>query len=103
MLGERKWKQATYLVTSCCCCRLVAMFKSFSVPWTVAHQAPLSMRFLSQEHWNGLPFPSPGELPSLGMEPASPVWQANSLPLNHLESPSHELVILQVEESGATE
>ena len=30
-------------------------------PWTVAHQAPLSMGFSRQEYWSGLPFPSPGE------------------------------------------
>ena len=30
-------------------------------PWTVAHQAPLSMGFFRQEYWNGLPFPSPGD------------------------------------------
>ena len=29
---------------------------------TVAHQAPLPMEFLRQEYWNGLPFPSPGDL-----------------------------------------
>ena len=33
----------------------------FLIPWTVAHQAPLSVGFFRQEHWNGLPFPSPGE------------------------------------------
>ena len=31
----------------------------FATPWTVAHQAPLSMGFSRQEHWNWLPFPSP--------------------------------------------
>ena len=31
--------------------------------WTVAHQASLSMGFSRQEYWNGLPFPSPGDLP----------------------------------------
>ena len=103
LVGERKWRQATSLVMSCSCCCLVAMFKSFATPWTVAHQALLSMRFLSQEHWSGLPFPSPGELPNPGIEPASSAWQANSLPLNHLESPSHELVILWVQESRAME
>jgi len=39
--------------------------------WAVAHQAPLSMEFLRQEYWNGLPFPTPGDLPDLGIEPAS--------------------------------
>ena len=31
-------------------------------PWTVAHQAPLSMGFSRQEYWIGLSFPSPGDL-----------------------------------------
>ena len=35
-------------------------------PWTVAHQAPLSMGFPRQEYWRGLPFPSPGDLPHPG-------------------------------------
>ena len=30
-----------------------------ATPWMVAHQAPQSMRFSRQEHWSGLPFPSP--------------------------------------------
>jgi len=30
------------------------------------------MRFPKQEHWSGLPFPSPGDLPDPGIEPASP-------------------------------
>ena len=40
--------------------------------WTVACQAPLSMRLPKQEYWSGLPFPSPGDLPDPGMEPTSP-------------------------------
>ena len=40
----------------------------FAAPWTVAHQAPLSMIFPRQEYWSGLPFPSPGDLPGLGIE-----------------------------------
>ena len=35
----------------------------FMTPWTVAHQAPLSVEFSRQEYWRGLPFPSPGDLP----------------------------------------
>ena len=42
-----------------------------ATPWTVACQAPLSMGFLRQEYWNGLPFLTPGDLPSSGIEPAS--------------------------------
>ena len=43
--------------------------------------------FLRQEYWNGLPFPSPGDLPNPGIESASPAWQADSLPLSYLGSP----------------
>ena len=41
----------------------------FLTLWTVAHQAPLSMGFPRQEYWSGLPCPSPGDLPSPGMNP----------------------------------
>ena len=44
----------------------------FATPWTVAHNAPLSMGFPRQEYWSGLPFPSLGNLPDPGMEPVSP-------------------------------
>ena len=54
--------------------------------WTVALQAPLSMRFSRQEYWSGLPFPPPGDLPNPGIQPrspASPALQADSLPLSY--------------------
>ena len=38
-------------------------------PWTVAHQACLSMGFPRQEYWRGLPLPSPGDLPNPGIKP----------------------------------
>ena len=44
----------------------------FVTPCTVAYQAPPSMGFSRQEYWNGLPFPSPGDLPNPGIEPRSP-------------------------------
>ena len=40
-------------------------------PWTVAHQASLSMGFSRQEYWRGLLWPPPGDLPDPGMEPTS--------------------------------
>ena len=49
-------------------------------PWTVARQAPLSMELPRQEYWNGLPFPSPGDLPNPGIKPRFPALQADSLP-----------------------
>ena len=47
-------------------------------PWTVAHQAPLSMGFSTQEYWSGLPFPSLGDLPDLGIESGYLALQADS-------------------------
>ena len=46
---------------------------SFATPSTVASQAPLSMEFPRQECWSGLPFPTPGDLSDLAIEPESPV------------------------------
>ena len=53
----------------------------FATPWTITSQAPLSMEFFRQEHRNGLPLPSPGDLSDPRMEPASPALQADSLML----------------------
>ena len=66
----------------------------FATPWSVAHQASLSMGFFRQEHWNGLRYPLPGDLPNPGIEPASlaaPALQEDSLPLSHQGSPSIRL------------
>ena len=55
--------------------------------WTAGHQAPLSMGFPRQEYWSEWPFPSPGDLPDPGIEPASPVslaLQMDSLLLSPL-------------------
>ena len=61
--------------------RLVAkLCLTLETSWTVACQAPLSMRFSRQEYWSGLPFPSPGDLPDPRIEPWSPALQADSLP-----------------------
>ena len=51
-----------------------------AISWTVNYQAPLCMGFSSQEHWSGLPFPSPGDLPNPGTELRSPALQVDSLP-----------------------
>ena len=51
----------------------------------------MSMGIPRQEYWNGLPFPSPGDLPDPGMEPGSPTLQVNSL-LPEPPGKSHILV-----------
>ena len=57
--------QMLVVVQSLSCVRL------FATPWTVAHQALLSMGFPRQEYWSGLPFPPPGTLPDPVIEPKS--------------------------------
>ena len=62
-----------------CCLRAMCLLNRFSrirlfvTPWTAAHQALLSMGFSRQEYWSGLLCPPPGDLPSPGIEPMSPV------------------------------
>ena len=60
--------------------KLFSCMRLLETPRTVTHQAPLSMEFSRQEHWSGLPFPSPGDFPDPGIEPWSPALQADSLP-----------------------
>ena len=61
----------TVIMLCCYSGGLVPKLCSTLVTWTIAHQAPLSMRFSRQESWSGLPFPSPGDLPDPGIEPRS--------------------------------
>ena len=53
---------------------MLSCARLFVIPWTVAHQALLSMEFPRQEYWRGLPFPSPQDLPDPEIEPESPVY-----------------------------
>ena len=86
-------------VCACVCVRvlwaqLLSLVGFFVASWTVAHQAPLSMEFSRQEYWSGLPFSSPGDLPSPGVKPSQvsyvscigrrilypcPTWEAHVL------------------------
>ena len=56
----------------CCCCLVIKLCLTLTTLWTVVFQDPQSVRFFRQEYWSGLPFPSPGDLPNPGIEPASP-------------------------------
>ena len=51
----------------------------FVTPWTIAHQAPLSMGFSRQEYWSGFPYPSPGNLTDPGIKATSPTSPALTL------------------------
>ena len=58
-------------------------------PWTVGHQASLSMGFSRQEYWSGLPSSSLGTLSDSGIKPRSPSLQADSLPSEPTGKPLH--------------
>ena len=75
----------------------------FASSWTTARQIALSLDYpldtggsyhcsclvSRQEHWNGLPFPSPRDLPDPGIKPMSPALLANTLVLHHQKSPQY--------------
>ena len=56
-------------------------------PWTVASEVPLSMGFSRQEYWSGLPFPSPGDLSTQGLNLCLPHCRQTLYHLSHQGSP----------------
>ena len=78
--------------------KLLQLCPTLWTPLTVALQAPLSMGFFRQEYQSGLPFPPPGNLPNLGIEPVSPVFpalQADSSPAQPPGKPKLKNLMLQ--------
>ena len=67
-----------YLELCLCVCSSLSCVQLFMTPWIVTCQPPLSMRFLRQEYWSGLPFLSPGDLPDPRIKPMSPALQVIS-------------------------
>ena len=63
-----------------CVSRSLSHVSLFETPWTVAHQAPLSMGLTRKQYWSGLPCPSLGDLSDPRIEPGSPALQVDSLP-----------------------
>ena len=61
------------LLITCACMLSDCPVSLFATPWTIACQAPLFMQSSRQEYWNGLPFPTPGDLPNPGIKPMFPV------------------------------
>ena len=74
-------------IHSCCCCLISELCPGLPNPWTKTYQASLSMGFPRWKYWSGLPFPSLGDRPAPGIEPASRALQLDSLPLSHQGSP----------------
>ena len=88
----------------CVHAQLLSRIQLFVTPWTIAHQAPLSMGFPRHEYWSGSPFLTSEDLPDPGIEPMSPVsllhWQVDFLSpryLGSLNSPSEQPTIPRAE------
>ena len=69
------------------CAQSFSHVQLFETPWTVAHQATLSMEFSRQEYWSGLPCPPPGDFPTRGSNPGLPHCKWILYCLNHQGSP----------------
>ena len=79
-------------VVCCSCCLVTKLCSTPTIPWTVALQAPLSMRYPRQEYWSGLPFPFSGDLPDSGIELLSPASQAGSFTAEPSQKPKLKLL-----------
>jgi len=82
-------KSSPRLMHACVLLSRFSHVQLFATPWTIAHQAPLSMGFSRQEYWSGSPCPPPGDLPDTGIKPRSLALQEDSLPS---EPPGKSLV-----------
>ena len=71
LLGIVNRAYSLYFITAFLLLSGSVMSDSFVTPWTIAHQSPRSMGFPRQEYWNGLPFPSLGDLLNTGTKPMS--------------------------------
>ena len=77
-------------VCVCVCVCALSRAQFFATPWSIAHQASLSVEFSRQEYCSGLPFPSPGMFPPQRLNPLLLDllhWQADYLPLHQWEAP----------------
>ena len=77
---QKRWNPVRHYIVLLSLVKSLSRVRLFGTPWTVDHQAPLSMGFSRQEYRSGLPFPSPGDLPDPGIEPGSPTLKADALP-----------------------
>ena len=74
-VNKAGWIPSVYSILawiSVCMLSRFSRVRLFGTPWTVAHQAPLSLGLPPRVYWSGLPCPPPGNLPNPGIEPASP-------------------------------
>ena len=81
-----------YTIHYSMCAQLLSRIRLFATPWTIIHQAPLSMGFSRKEYWSGLLWPPPGGLPDPRMEPRSLMSLALAGGFSILASPWKPLI-----------
>ena len=80
----------THIILSLCYCVVFNCVWFFVTPWIVVCWVTLSMGFLKQEYWRGLPFPFLEDLPNPGIRSMSPavqilyLWATRKAPKVHL-------------------
>ena len=79
---------STPFLCCCCCCLVTELCPAFAMPWSIAHQAPLSMGLPRQEYWSELPFPPAGDFPTQGSNACLLCWQVDTLSLSYLGGPT---------------
>ena len=77
-----------------CCCLVAKSCLTLVTAWNAACQAPLSMGFFGRGYWSGLPFPSPGDLPTQGSHSCLLHWQVDSYHWAHLGKPFIKEIVL---------
>ena len=80
-VGYQRTVTGSKVMCECVCVCVCSCGQLFVVPWTVAHQVPLSIAFLRQEYWSGVPLPIPGTFLNQGLNLHFQHWQTDSLPL----------------------
>jgi len=72
-----------------CWVQLLSCVWFFRIPRSIAHQTPLSMGFVWQEYWSGLPFPPPGDLPHPGVKLVSLALEGGFFTTESLGKPGY--------------
>ena len=83
-------------VCVCVCVCTLSHVQHSTTSWTIAHQAPLSMKFPSKKTWEGCRFLHQGIFPTPGLNPyllCLLCWHVDSLPLHHLRSPRLWIIV----------
>ena len=76
-----------------CVCAVLSCVQLFVIPWTAAHQVPLSMGFSRQEYWSGLLFLSPLDFLNSGTEPVSPALVDGFFTVEPLRNPTDDCLV----------